>query len=105
MAHIPAAVENKIERYLAALKKNNIRITKAYLFGSYARGTYNQWSDIDIALVSDAFKGDRIEDKNVIRRITLQTGSDIEPVPFSPADFTESDPFVREITSTGIQVI
>lgn len=105
MARIPVEVENKIKRYLEALKENNIHIAKAYLFGSYARGTFNQWSDIDIALVSDSFKGDRIDDKKIIRAITLQTGSDLEPLPFNPADFTDTNPFVHEIISTGIQIL
>ena len=105
MATIPIGIENKIARYLNALKGNNITVSKAYLFGSYARGAYSKWSDIDIALVSDCFKGDRFEDKKLIRKITVQTGSDIEPMPFTPADFTDTDPFVHEILSTGIQLV
>ena len=65
MAHIPFEIEEKITRYLDELRKNNIPVSKAYLFGSYARGTYNRWSDIDIALVSDCFKGDRLEGKKI----------------------------------------
>ena len=105
MAHIPIEIENKITRYLNALRINNIPVSKAYLFGSYARGTYSKWSDNDIALVSECFKGDRLEDKKLIRKITLQVGSDIEPVPFSPGDFNDSDPFAHEILSTGIQLV
>ena len=105
MAYIPVEIENKITRYLNALRKNNIPVSKAYLFGSYARGTYSKWSDIDIALISDCFKGDRLEDKKMIRKITLQVGSDIEPVPFSPGDFNDKDPFAHEILSTGIQLV
>ena len=35
----------------------------AILFGSYAQGTFNEWSDIDLAIVSKVFVGDRFEDR------------------------------------------
>lgn len=105
MAAIPAAIKKRIDTYLALLCENNIPLRSAYLFGSYARGTYNRWSDIDIALVSERFTGDRIEDKKLIRRITLQTGSDIEPLPFAPEDFTDADPMAHEIMTSGIRLI
>ncbi len=38
---------------------------------SYATGNYKKCSDIDIVLVSDIFMGNRIEDKDKIRNITL----------------------------------
>ena len=104
MASIPVEIEMKIRRYLDALQKNNIKIKKAILFGSYTKGVYDKWSDIDIALVSDVFQGDRLEDKKKIRKITIQIGSDIEPIPFNPADFTEDDPFVKEIMMTGVEI-
>jgi hypothetical protein len=33
----------------------------AILFGSYAKGDFNLWSDVDILLVSDEFKGNPVE--------------------------------------------
>ncbi|HNR88433.1 MAG TPA: nucleotidyltransferase domain-containing protein [Spirochaetota bacterium] len=104
MARIPHAIEARIQRYLLDLAENNIRIRRAYVFGSYARGTYDEWSDIDIALVSDGFDGDRIADKNKIRRITLRAGSDIEPLPFTLDEFNESNPLVKEILTHGIEI-
>ena len=104
MADIPNEVKEKIQKYLKSLKSENIIIIKAVLFGSYASGTFNNWSDIDIALVSDDFVGDRFADKNKIRRATLNAGSDIEPIPFNPADFNEENPFAKEIMKTGIEV-
>ena len=61
--------------------------------------------ELDIALVSDAFKGDRISDKDKIRSVTLSVSSAIEVMPFSPADFDPRNPFVREILKTGIHLI
>ncbi len=33
------------------------------LFGSYARGDFNLWSDVDVIIISDAFKGIRFLDR------------------------------------------
>jgi predicted nucleotidyltransferase len=64
MAQLSAKVKNTVDRYLQALSQNNVPIKEAILFGSYAVGKGQEWSDIDIALVSDIFQGDRIKDKD-----------------------------------------
>lgn len=105
MAQIPADIRAKIDQYIRALKKNAIPINQMFLFGSYARGNYSEWSDIDLAVVSDIFEGSRFKDRNKIRRITLFVSSDFEVLPYRPEDFTEDDPFVKEIIETGIRII
>ena len=105
MAQLPDKVKNTIDSYLRALSRNNIPIKEAILFGSYARGNYQEWSDIDIALVSDIFDGNRIDDKDKIRKITLSISSEIEVIPFSPNDFNLQNPFVKEILTTGIRLV
>ena len=104
MAEIPSKVKQVIDRYISALKKNNIPVDRAVVFGSYARGNSNEWSDIDVALVSDAFEGSWIKDRNKIRAITLSISSDIQVLPYRPEDFNSEDPFVKEIIETGIRV-
>lgn len=105
MVQLPAHIKKTIETYLQALNQNNIPVKKAFLFGSYARGQQQQWSDIDIALVSDIFQGDRLDDKDKIRGITLSVSSELEVIPFSPEDFTRDNPFVNEILRTGIPLV
>jgi uncharacterized protein len=105
MVQLPQKVKNIIECYLKALNQNNIPIKEAVLFGSYAKGRGHEWSDIDIALVSDIFVGDRIEDKDKIRMITLSISSEIEVIPFSPKDFNLENPLAKEILSSGIRLV
>ncbi len=105
MAEIPNKIQTIISCYLALLKEHGFQIEDAILFGSYARGTANQWSDIDLALVSNAFEGVRFIDKNKIRKITISVSSDLEILPFNPKDFTPGNPLVKEILETGIRVI
>jgi predicted nucleotidyltransferase len=75
------------------------------LFGSHAHGKANEWSDIDVALVSDAFVGDRFDDRSKIRRITLSVSSDLSPLPFRPEDFVPENPFVKEILEKGVSIL
>lgn len=104
MAQIPNQIKKVIYTYLTALKKNNIPIKEAILFGSYATGTFHEFSDIDIAIVSSIFKGNRIEDRSAIRAITLSVSSAIEVLPFTPKDFNSKNPFVKEIIKHGIKI-
>ena len=105
MLRCPAEIKKKISLYLDVLKKNNVPIKEAILFGSHARGDHHKWSDIDIALVSDIFGGDRMDDKDKIRRMTLAVSDEIEVMPFSPDDFNLDNPFAREIIKTGIKLV
>lgn len=105
MDKIPIKINRLLRKYIKELEKNSIPIRKAVLFGSYAAGGSNEWSDIDIALVSEAFEGMRIKDRNKIRKITLSISMDLSPLPFRPEDFTSENPFAREILENGISIV
>ena len=105
MVQIPDNIKNTIQQYLVALRRHNIPLQQVFLFGSYARGNYDEWSDIDLAVVSDIFEGSRMRDRDKIRSITLSVSSVIEVLPYKPEDFTEEDPFVKEILETGVQIV
>jgi len=105
MAQIPDKINRTIKKYLRVLKENSIPVKEAVLFGSYATGKSQKWSDIDIALVSNIFEGNRIADKDKIRALTLSVSSELEVIPFSPKDFTTDNPFAKEIMSAGIKLI
>ncbi|HEY5123001.1 MAG TPA: nucleotidyltransferase domain-containing protein [Ignavibacteria bacterium] len=90
-----------IKECLKELEKFNIKIEKAILFGSYANGNYNEWSDIDVALVSADFEGDRFIDRIKVRNITRKINIDFEPLPMRPEDFNSPNPFVKQILKTG----
>ena len=98
-------IEKSVKSYIAQLENIGIHVQQAILFGSYASGKYDEWSDIDLAIVSNDFAGNRFEDRNKIRKITLQVNSDISPMPFRPEDFNDSDFFVKEILETGIRIV
>jgi predicted nucleotidyltransferase len=105
MVAIPNKVKLVINQFLNELANNNIAVEQAVLFGSYAQGTSNEWSDIDLAVVSKVFVGERFADRKKIRRIKLNVSSDLDPVPYRPEDFNDNNPFVKRIIETGIKVL
>nr|NJM03232.1 nucleotidyltransferase domain-containing protein [Desulfobacula sp.] len=54
-------IYKKIQQYILLLKARNIHILQAHMFGSYVKGTADEWSDIDLALVTDSFVGDAFD--------------------------------------------
>ena len=93
-----------VKRYITELEKHKIPIKKAVLFGSYARGTARPESDIDIALVSEAFTGDRFEDRQRIVPYRRKVDARLEPLPFTPEDFENGGIMAEEIKENGITV-
>ena len=102
---IPNKIKKVVEQYLTLLKNNNVPLKDVYLFGSYSNGSYNNDSDIDIAIVSEIFEGNRILDKDKIRKYSVAISSDLEILPFPPDDFNESNPLAKEIIKTGIRLV
>jgi len=97
-------VIEKVKRYLSELNKHGIHIEKAYLYGSYARGNYHQDSDIDIVIISRDFQGMRFSDWEGIAPLTEDIDVRIEPMPYRPEDFTDSDPLAVEVMATGEEI-
>ena len=105
MDKIPVNIIEIINRFLQKLEKSDIYVKVAILFGSYANGTYNEWSDIDLALVSDSFCGIRFYDWDKLRDAKLSVSYDLSPLPYRSEDFTPDNLFVKEILKTGIRII
>ena len=97
-------------RIMESIKKYIEKISQYYkieaiiLFGSYAKGTENEDSDIDIAIISSDFS-DIIEDGAKLIGLTWKIDTRIEPHPITTEDYQDvSNPFVREVVDTGIKV-
>jgi len=105
MAQITTELKNTLRRYIDELEKHKFHVKTAYLFGSHSRGENSEYSDIDVALVSDQFEGNPFLDKEKIRRITIDVDYRISPFPYKTKDFTEDDLFVKEILETGIKIV
>ncbi len=76
---------------------------KVFLFGSYAKGNYNEDSDIDIAFVFNDFSN-LLDIQLELMRLRRKIDSRIEPHPFRKDDFNLSNPLVSEILKYGQEI-
>ena len=91
-------------RFVLYIDRHYKKVTRAFLFGSFATGENRRGSDIDIALISPLFSRDAYRDQVEMMKLRAKVDLDIEPHPFHPSAFVEEDPLVWEIKSKGIQI-
>jgi predicted nucleotidyltransferase len=105
----PILEKNEAKRlakeYSKVLKENNFSFEAVYLYGSYAQGGAKEWSDIDVAVVSNIFKRDREKYELLLWKLRRGLDSMIEPTGFTVEDFNENNsPLVYEIKEKGEKV-
>lgn len=88
--------------------KPSISIDAVYLFGSYSTGKATDYSDIDLAFISDVFKnmGDYERSKLLMKnldKIDLPEPKDIEPVGLTWKEYKNPKRFsvASQIKQTG----
>ena len=85
-----------------------IPVEKAVLFGSYAKKTATELSDVDICFFLKSYNGKRKVD--LVAQI-LGIGGEkysqigFEPIVFETAEIRRGNPFVNEILSTGLELV
>lgn len=104
MGTIPQEVLSVTTDYVSKLKKQ-IPIEKVVLFGSYAKGTYTDDSDVDLAVFSPAFENmSRVDGLTFLLMQALGYKLDIQPQPYTMKDFEEHTGLVDEILKTGVEI-
>ncbi len=94
---------DSINKFVEQIKKK-YNVVAIIVFGSYAKGTENEDSDIDVAVISDDFE-DIYDSMAVLMGMTWDIDARIEPHPIKKKDFDEvSDYFIKEVIDTGIKV-
>lgn len=58
------------------------------LYGSVARGDFNLWSDIDLLVISPAFRGVKYRDRYTLIQDILPAG--VEPVLYTPEELSSA---------------
>ncbi|MGA2298185.1 MAG: nucleotidyltransferase domain-containing protein, partial [FCB group bacterium] len=71
MVKVPEHILEIIRKFIAEALKDNIHIERAVLFGSYAKGTNHEYSDIDLAVVSEDFEGISFYDAKKLTKAML----------------------------------
>jgi predicted nucleotidyltransferase len=98
-------VNQAVNSYVSDVK-NAMPIDRVYLFGSYAKGTANDGSDIDLCFFSSDFEDKRpIDVLRQLCRLTIKYRDvDIEPRGFPTSELQNDNPFVKEILRTGREI-
>lgn len=96
---------NQIVEKFVGLVSEEIPVKAVWLFGSYATGNAHEYSDIDLAIVSDEFSGSRFDDRKKMNKFVAKTSVDLELHPYKTDQFNEEDAFVRIILSTGKRLV
>jgi len=91
-----------IKRFKNAIESKGIKINKLILYGSYAKGSSERHSDIDLVVISEDFKG-----KNFWERIDILTDAiyevfePIEAIAMTPEEWEQGDSTICEFAKDG----
>jgi predicted nucleotidyltransferase len=105
MALDAKALNRAVRAYVSDVRKA-MPIDRVYLFGSYAKGSANNDSDIDLCFFSPDFEGKPpIDVLRQLCRLTINYRDvDIEPHGFPTSELQNDNPFVKEILRTGREI-
>ncbi len=91
-------------KYKSLLEKDDFPIKKMILYGSYAKGNFRPYSDIDVCIISDKFSKNKDYYENYLWKKILEVDSRIEPLGYDIKSFNDIDPLVSEIKKYGIEI-
>lgn len=104
MVRIPEPVQTLIKNYVSNLTKE-INVGRVVLFGSCAKGSMHDQSDVDLAIFSNYFKGvSRVDGIRFLVLRSMDYNIDIEPQAFTMDDYEKPIGIVEEILKTGIEI-
>ena len=95
---------DKIISEFVALLSKAVRVQAIVLYGSYVNGSPDEWSDIDIAVISPDFEGVPMwERQRTISHATVDRDSSLSPIGYPPSEYRNPGrhSFLREIIRTG----
>jgi len=89
--------------FIQDCKAIGLTFHKVLLFGSAAKNTTHEWSDIDLLLISDQFGNNVFDNLKLYSKINIKYPI-IETHPFPTKYYNEGDDFIREISKDGIEL-
>lgn len=95
-----------VKKYLGILSQEGIAVSKAYLYGSQARGTATEDSDIDLMIISPLFDEDTDKYAPVLWLSTRKASYKIEPIAVGEKRFQTDvmSPLIETVRQEGIEI-
>ncbi len=86
-----------------------VSINKVILFGSASRGEDNEFSDIDIAVVSDDFEGKDIFERSKItmeaeRKVLKKYSIPIDLIKLTTSEYLNNEKMISDYVKLGIEI-
>ena len=98
------AVREETKRYANEVRFH-LPVEKVYLFGSYAKGTADELSDVDVAFFLRDYGGKTRFDIGLqLLKLCRGYNAYFEPLAFETAELDRNNPFVNEILHTGLEI-
>ena len=94
---------NTVKSFIHDCKIAGLTFYKVFIFGSIAKDTIHEWSDIDLLLISDQFNDNIFENLKLYSRINIKYPI-IETHPYPTNYFIEGDSFIDEIMKKSIEI-
>jgi predicted nucleotidyltransferase len=81
-------------------------VSKVILYGSYAKGTATEYSDVDVCFfITNLDNSNWLEIMRQLFRMSQgYLDGYIEPIVFNVFDLYDDNPFVKEVLRTGIEI-
>ena len=92
----------KLAKTYKKLVKNYLPVSSVYLYGSYAKGTQNVNSDIDIAVIVEKSSDDYFNEIPLLWKLRRQVNTLIEPVLLDKKD--ADSPLYKQVIQSGIAI-
>lgn len=84
-------IKSILKRYKSELRKDQIRVTKMLLYGSYARGNARPHSDIDVIVVSpDLKRFPLLKRQEYLAVKTMCVDAPLEVIGYTPEEFKKA---------------
>ncbi len=104
---VESTVVAAVRKYITALSGAGIHASKAVLFGSYATGKADRWSDIDLIVIAKEFDEPKeLELVETMWQTTALADSRIEPIPCGEKEWEtdQSRPILEIARREGVVI-
>ena len=96
------AVIKIVDEFHQVIRAKGISPSKIILYGSYAYGTHQQESDIDLIVISDDFIGkDYWERIDILSDVIYELFAPIEAVAMTQKEWDQGESFVVDFAQNG----